>query len=59
MGLSGITPAEAGVDQTSEAAAQSAAGGGVELIIRGPKGETLPVGAIGEIVTRSSFNMLG
>ncbi len=32
---------------------------GVELIIRGPKGETLPVGEIGEIVTRSSSNMLG
>ncbi len=32
---------------------------GVEVIIRGPKGEMLPVGAIGEIVTRSSSNMIG
>lgn len=32
---------------------------GVEIIIRGPDGKALPVGEIGEIVTRSSSNMLG
>jgi acyl-CoA synthetase (AMP-forming)/AMP-acid ligase II len=32
---------------------------GVEMIIRGSGGEALPVGEIGEIVTRSSANMLG
>ena len=32
---------------------------GVEMEIRGPDGTALPVGEIGEIVTRSSSNMLG
>lgn len=32
---------------------------GVKLEIRGPDGKALPVGEIGEIVTRSSNNMLG
>lgn len=32
---------------------------GVELIIRGPDGKEVPIGDIGEIVTRSSSNMLG
>jgi len=32
---------------------------GVEMEIRGPDGTALPVGEIGEIVTRSSNNMLG
>ncbi|WP_374589479.1 fatty acid--CoA ligase [Novosphingobium sp.] len=32
---------------------------GVEMEIRGPDGMALPVGEIGEIVTRSSSNMLG
>lgn len=32
---------------------------GVEVIIRGPDGAALPTGEIGEIVTRSSSNMLG
>ena len=32
---------------------------GVEMEIRGPDGKALPVGEIGEIVTRSSSNMLG
>lgn len=32
---------------------------GVEVIIRGPDGSALPTGEIGEIVTRSSSNMLG
>ncbi|MFM5885204.1 MAG: fatty acid--CoA ligase [Novosphingobium sp.] len=32
---------------------------GVELIIRGPDGKEVPTGEIGEIVTRSSSNMLG
>lgn len=32
---------------------------GVELIIRGAEGQALPPGEIGEIVTRSSSNMLG
>ncbi|MDE2435771.1 MAG: fatty acid--CoA ligase [Sphingomonadales bacterium] len=32
---------------------------GVELIIRGPDGHEMPVGGIGEIVTRSSSNMIG
>ena len=32
---------------------------GVEIVIRGPDGAALPQGEIGEIVTRSSANMLG
>jgi acyl-CoA synthetase (AMP-forming)/AMP-acid ligase II len=32
---------------------------GVEVMIRGPNGQPMPVGEIGEIVTRSSNNMLG
>jgi acyl-CoA synthetase (AMP-forming)/AMP-acid ligase II len=32
---------------------------GVEVEIRGPSGKAMPVGEIGEIVTRSSSNMLG
>jgi len=32
---------------------------GVEVIIRAPDGRVLPVGEIGEIVTRSSSNMIG
>ena len=32
---------------------------GVEVVIRAPDGRVLPVGEIGEIVTRSSNNMLG
>ena len=32
---------------------------GVEIVIRAPDGKILPVGEIGEIVTRSSSNMLG
>lgn len=32
---------------------------GVEMIIRGPDGQPLPTGEIGEICTRSSNNMLG
>ena len=32
---------------------------GVEVVIRAPNGSVLPVGEIGEIVTRSSNNMLG
>ncbi|MBN8499945.1 MAG: AMP-binding protein, partial [Sphingomonadales bacterium] len=32
---------------------------GVEIVIRSPDGKILPVGEIGEIVTRSSSNMLG
>lgn len=32
---------------------------GVEIVIRGSNGQVMPVGEIGEIVTRSSSNMLG
>jgi acyl-CoA synthetase (AMP-forming)/AMP-acid ligase II len=32
---------------------------GVEIVIRSPEGRILPVGEIGEIVTRSTANMLG
>ena len=32
---------------------------GVEIVIRGPDGAAMPQGEIGEIVTRSSANMLG
>ena len=50
-------------DHTAEGNARMRSAGkplpGVEVVIRAPDGRVLPVGEIGEIVTRSPANMLG